>query len=132
MKKPIERERIDQLIHKEYPTGDLDALAKKCGYSAGALRQRASSLGVTRDKKIFGASISAARKKTWAEKNYHVALLSKKKQCEAADLFKAQAKALSNSGYQALATIPEFIASECQRTRKMPKLPYLKRHIQVM
>ena len=130
--KPSDRERIDQLIRDEYPTGDLDALAKKCGYSAGALRQRASKLGVNRDKTVFGSSISMARKRAWAEKKNITEYSDPEKPCDLADFFRSQAALLNNSRYQALANIPEFIATECQRTKKMPKLPYLKRHIQVM
>lgn len=130
--KPSERERINQLIRDEYPTGDLDALAKKCGYSAGALRQRASKLEVKRDKKVFSASISAARKASWAVQKNLTEYSGSSKPCELADLFRSQAALLNNSRYRALANIPEFIATECQGTKKMPKLPYLKRHIQAM
>ena len=128
----LTRAKIDQLIRDEYPKGDLDALAKKCGYSAGALRQRASKLEVSRDKKVFAASISSAVGKAWAERKNIKKFGSSSKPCDLADLFRSQAAALNNSRYQALANIPEFIATECHGRKKMPKLPYLKRHIQVM
>lgn len=137
--KQSERERIDQLIRDEYPTGDLYVLAKKCGYSAAALRQRASVLkgangvrGVKRDKKVYGANISASLKRAHAESRNLKECSSPKKPKDIVELFKDQAILLTSNGYQSLANIPEFIAIECQNVKQLSKLPYLKRHVQKM
>lgn len=128
----LDRAKINQLIREEYPTADLNELAKKCGCSYGALRNQAGRLKVLRDKKVFRANISAARKAAWTAQKNLTEYSGSSKPCDLADLFRSQAALLNNSRYQALANIPEFIATECQGTKKMPKLPYLKRHIQVM
>ncbi len=130
--KQSDRERINQLIRDEYPIGDLNALAKKCGCSMNALKQRACKLKVNRDKKTLRATISASRIKAYAQQRNIQKYADPNKPSEIIDVFKLQATLLSSIGYQALASIPEFIAIECQNVKQLSKLPYLKRHIQKM